>query len=575
MKKISLYLLILPIFTFSQIGIGTTSPNASLDIRSSNQTAPANTDGLLIPKIDAFPVADPGVNQDGMLVYLTTADTHNSINYISGFHYWDNGSTRWLPITSIERINDLIDGKSDIDGSNDGSSIFLGISAGAGDDSSHNRNIGIGFEALNATVGADVSDPDGTNNVAIGFQSMRNNTTGRQNVAIGSFTLDENTIGFNNTAIGYNTLTANVDGLRNTAVGQSALSSNTDGNNNTAIGGGALGANTSGVSNVAIGAFSLTRNETGVNNVAAGNQSLRFNEDGGGNVAIGDYAGRSVDYTGGTTDDNNVFIGSKAGDSDVESSNNVYIGFQSGAGDYNPEDNTGTSESKSGNIFIGYQSGYNESNDNRLYIENSDAGQNGALVYGRFDNDLFRINGTLQVGNPGATSGYAFPTIDGTANQVLTTDGAGTVTWENSNLSMSAARATLSTAQTITVANTWTTINFDTVDFDLNSDFDTPNNQFDIPADGIYRITAMYTSDVNLNNSNTFGIRISVSGGANLQEVNYKHMNENSRIVRQVTTLAQLTAGQSIEIQARANVASVLVIDTASRFTSFSIERVR
>lgn len=388
---------------FSQVGIGTTLPNATLDIRSS--ATATSTDGILIPRVSAF-LTPPTAQQNSLLVYLTGATTHNSINYTKGFHYWDSilPTPAWVPLSGAKRINDLTDGKSDVDGSNDGSSVFLGITAGASDDSSHNKNIGIGYEALNVTVGADANDPDGINNVAIGFQSLKINTTGRQNVGIGSFTLDANTIGFNNTAVGHNALTSNLGGLRNTALGQSALAANIGGNNNTAIGGGALGANTTGLSNVAVGAFSLSRNQSGINNVASGNQSLRFNVDGSGNVAIGDYAGRSLDDTGGSVNDNNVYIGSKAGDSDVESSNNVYIGFEAGAGDYNPEDNTGTSETKSGNVFIGYQAGFNETNSDRLYIDNSNANQNNALIFGNFSNNKLRVNNFLGIGRAAATN---------------------------------------------------------------------------------------------------------------------------------------------------------------------------
>ncbi|MDG5490063.1 tail fiber domain-containing protein [Psychroserpens sp. SPM9] len=404
MNKLLFISLLFPALLFAQVGIGTTSPNSSLDIRSSNQATPANTDGILIPKVDTFPATDPNTPQDGILIYLTTNATHNSIAYTKGFHYWDDTATRWVPLSSIERINDLLDGKSDVDGSNDGSSIFLGIGAGENDDSSHNKNIGIGYQSLNSTVGADANDPEGINNVAIGFQSLRLNTTGRQNVGIGSFTLDENTTGFNNTAVGHNALNSNVDGLRNTALGQSALSSNISGNNNTAVGGAALSSNTSGLSNVAIGAFSLTRNETGINNVAAGNQSLRFNLDGSGNVALGDYAGRSLDDTSGTVHDNNVYIGSRAGDSDVESSNNVYIGFQAGAGNYNPEDNTGTAETKSGNIFIGFQAGLSETTSNKLIISNSDTDISNSLIYGNFGNNKLRVNDFLGIGKNATTN---------------------------------------------------------------------------------------------------------------------------------------------------------------------------
>lgn len=45
--------------TYSQVGIGTTTPNAQLEIQSSNQATPANTDGILIPKMDEFPLVNP------------------------------------------------------------------------------------------------------------------------------------------------------------------------------------------------------------------------------------------------------------------------------------------------------------------------------------------------------------------------------------------------------------------------------------------------------------------------------------------------------------------------------------
>ncbi|NND52571.1 MAG: hypothetical protein HKN54_09190 [Flavobacteriaceae bacterium] len=77
------------IFAYSsaQVGVNKTNPDATLDIAASSQATPANNDGLLIPRIDAFPAANPGAAQDGMLVFHTTL----------GFHYWDDGTTSWLP----------------------------------------------------------------------------------------------------------------------------------------------------------------------------------------------------------------------------------------------------------------------------------------------------------------------------------------------------------------------------------------------------------------------------------------------------------------------------------------------
>jgi len=541
MKKIIVLVLFSPIMLFAQVGIGTTSPSASLQITSSNQATPANTDGILIPKIDDFPATSPGLNQDGMLVYLTTAVTFASIDYTEGFHYWDwntvSSTGRWVPITSIERINDLLDGKSDVDGTEDGSSVFLGIGSGTADDSTDNRNVAIGFGTLNANV-------EGHSNVAIGYNAL--------NANVGTDTP--------------------LDGIRNTAIGHSSLSSNTTGRNNTAIGAASLGSNTTGISNNAIGAFSLNRNTIGINNNALGNQALRFNVSGEGNTAIGDYAlkGSLAASTGNVgSGDFNVAIGSQALEALESGNNNIAIGYQAG----------NNMVSNNGSVFIGYQAGFNETNGDRLYINNSNADQNGALIYGRFDIDMVRVNGEFQIGNAGAANtGYAFPTARGTADQILVTNGSGAVTWEDQPVtlaSMSIARATLSANQTLTTTN-YEKLNFvttNTGDFDLNSDFDSPNNEFDVNADGTYRITAMFTSTANVNTANTFGIRIR-AGGNIVQEAFYKHMNENSKVVRQISTLVQLSDGDTITVEGRSN-STLITFDATSSLTSFSVERVR
>ena len=77
-----------------QVGIGTTTPQAQLEIKSSNELAPAPTDGLLIPKVNVFPATNPTIAQQGMLVYLTTPVGVNQ----PGFYYWNNSPASWLPI---------------------------------------------------------------------------------------------------------------------------------------------------------------------------------------------------------------------------------------------------------------------------------------------------------------------------------------------------------------------------------------------------------------------------------------------------------------------------------------------
>lgn len=106
MKKIFTLVILSFIFnqSFAQVGINTTTPKAQLEIKSSNQVAPANTDGILIPKIDAFPTTNPTIEQQGMMVYLTTTFSGNT----PGFYFWDNSVTTWKPIGSSQWVtNDI------------------------------------------------------------------------------------------------------------------------------------------------------------------------------------------------------------------------------------------------------------------------------------------------------------------------------------------------------------------------------------------------------------------------------------------------------------------------------------
>ncbi|WP_179008642.1 tail fiber domain-containing protein [Winogradskyella forsetii] len=317
----------------SQVGIGNTSPNATLDISSSNQATPNNTDGILIPKVDEFPTTNPTALQDGMLVYATGNGTPTK-----GFYYWDISGTSWINATGAKRINDLVDGKSD----NDGSSLFLGVDAGLNDDASINFNVGVGYWSM-------VSNTSGEYNTAIGAASMYSNTIGSYNTANGVSSLYSNTSGNYNAATGIESMLNNTEGNANTAYGAQSLYTNTTGDYNSAIGAASLYSNITGSRNIGLGGFSLYSNISGNLNLALGGQSLENNETGYGNIAIG---------------------------------------FQSGS--QMPDLNN--------NITIGYQSGFNETASDRLYIENSNADANNALIYGEFDNNILGFNANLGIG---------------------------------------------------------------------------------------------------------------------------------------------------------------------------------
>ncbi|MCD4735751.1 MAG: fibrobacter succinogenes major paralogous domain-containing protein, partial [Bacteroidales bacterium] len=80
-------------------------------------------------------------------------------------------------------------------------------------------------------------------------------------------------------------------------------------------------------------------------------------------------------------------IGVHANKYNEEGSNNTIIGYLAGG--------KTQFHNKFGNVFLGYQAGYNDTTDNKLYIENSNSST--PLIWGDFANDTVRINGDFQV----------------------------------------------------------------------------------------------------------------------------------------------------------------------------------
>ena len=217
------------------------------------------------------------------------------------------------------------------------------------------------------------------------------------------------TYGTNNLFIGKLAGNFTTTGSNNTGFGSSALNKNTTGGYNTAVGNTALPNNTTGTGNTSIGHASLLNNTTGESNTAGGFDALAFNTDGDENTAFG----RASLYSN-TTGNHNIGIGFGANALNNTGSNNTIIGYQAGSGI--------VAHSKSGNVFVGYQAGFNETGDNKLYIENSNSTT--PLVYGDFGTDRLRVNGTLEVLSTvkieGGTPGLG---------KVLTSDASGNASW--------------------------------------------------------------------------------------------------------------------------------------------------
>ncbi len=192
---------------------------------------------------------------------------------------------------------------------------------------------------------------------------------------------------------------------KNTYVGKNAGRDNITGYDNVAIGYNALAQNNS-IANIAIGSEALASSTNSFANIAIGYSSLKGNNTGG-NIAIGPQSGEQN-----TAGEDNVMIGLLSGEEST-GSENVFLGFL-----------TGQNNDGNGSVMLGYRAGQNEVNGNRLYIENSNS--NTPLIYGEFDNNLLRVNGTLNINNA-----YSLPAADGTNGYLMVTDGSGNVAWTN------------------------------------------------------------------------------------------------------------------------------------------------
>jgi hypothetical protein len=190
-------------------------------------------------------------------------------------------------------------------------------------------------------VEGDVIFSDGTNNLlritdegTIGAIQFQN---GVPSDVSNKLYNDDGVLHFNGTSLG-----------SGGAVELNDLSDVTVKNNGYYIGSGSgVSSNNTGFLNVGIGLFSLNKNASGKTNIAIGSSSLLNN----------------------TTGDENTAIGSSAGLNSIGS----------------------------GNVFLGYNSGYNETSNNKLYIENSDSDT--PLIWGDFTDgsEQVKINGDFHV----------------------------------------------------------------------------------------------------------------------------------------------------------------------------------
>ena len=145
-------------------------------------------------------------------------------------------------------------------------------------------------------------------------------------------------------------------------------------------------------------------------------------------IFLGEQAGLDDDGT----NNNNVGVGYRSLYNNIDGYNNTAVGNSSLISNTTGYENTAigvdaglTNITGHSNVFIGPNTGHptNANENHKLYIDNTETAT--PLIYGEFDNDLLRINGTLDINNA-----YQLPVADGSANQILQTDGAGIASWQ-------------------------------------------------------------------------------------------------------------------------------------------------
>ncbi|WP_445718720.1 beta strand repeat-containing protein [Flavobacterium sp.] len=417
-------ILLLSVFSncFSQVGIGTTNPNAALDVSSTTQ-------GFLLPRVSltasnvALPVVNPagGVLANGTMVYNTETAGVFPNNVLPGYYYWNgyqwirlNADASWIThgntgtnaatnfLGTLDNVDLVFKRNNLFSGRLNTSNTSFGVESFSNAATTAQRTVAIGVNALkNVTSGND--------NVAVGYGTLESNTTGLQNIAIGTSALTLNSSGSYNTAIGYEAMTRNTSGILNTAVGSTSLFNNLMGNNNVGIGYATLQRNFSGSRNAAVGTNALFNNQTGNNNVGVGDSALERNISGSNNVAVGR---NSLFNNQGTS--NNTSIGTESQLNNLSGQNNTSLGYQALF-----SNNAGSS-----NVSIGNLSLYSNASGSRNIAIGENSGTN--ITTGNNNTFLGHNTGTtISTGSNNTIVGSNVSLPAATSNNIVLADGAG------------------------------------------------------------------------------------------------------------------------------------------------------
>ncbi|MDM1551113.1 hypothetical protein [Empedobacter falsenii] len=343
MKKtlLSLALIGITYCANAQVGVGTNTPQSTLDIVG-KPTDTVTPDGVIAPRVSVANLdaknAAYTTAQTGAIVYVndisagSTVTATAAINAV-GYYYFDG--TKWVKFTPAAATQDLR-----LVGTNN----HVTQDAGVG---SNGTSLGTGSDniAIGKGVSKSITNVSGT--IAIGANALAANTTGSSITAIGNNALSSNTTSSSNTAVGTDALKLNTTGSSNTALGYNTLTSNVLSSANVAIGAGVLSSfvEPGFGGNIALGYQSADVLQTGNQNIVIGTRAFHDTKAGSENIIIGSDAYRYA--VASATPNSNTIIGRSAAQSLPSGNLNTVIGYHA-LDVYYPNTNT---------VALGYGAG--------------------------------------------------------------------------------------------------------------------------------------------------------------------------------------------------------------------------
>ncbi len=392
---------ILPCFAYSQVGIGTTSPNSNaiLDLSSTSK-------GLLLPRLTASQRTSISSPPKGLLIfdldslYMMYYDgsTWKGVQGTSSIpNYWkrSGGATTLTHSTDSVGIGKVPAYQLDVTGAIQGDSFMSG-----GHTILNSKLTEVHVGARTGTVST------GGYNFFGGYAAGQHNTIGNSNAFEGYGAGYNNIDGTANNFSGYEAGFNNTSGVYDIFIGYAAGISNTTGQRNIAIGAGAGFTMSTASYNNFIGYEAGYNNTSGFVNSFDGYAAGVSNTSGAGNTFMGAYAGQTnttsdfntcIGYLAGqaTTGQRNTMIGTSAGYANNTGQYNTFSGINTGhentSGSYNTlyggganyNTTTGTGNSSLGfeaghdnftgsyNTNLGYRAGYHDKGTHNIFIGDS------------------------------------------------------------------------------------------------------------------------------------------------------------------------------------------------------------